>query len=152
MKHESCKNPCQTGAALPRHRKQGVLRWLMMAGGFLALLAGIAGVFLPGLPTTPFVLLAAALFARSSRRFSLALLRHKRFGPLIKDYRQNKSLPLKTKLSAMVMMWAMIAVSALLIGKQTVLLVLVLGAGAAGTLILMLAVPTRKSASRNTHS
>lgn len=56
-------------------------RWCLMALGWLAFATGIVGIVLPLLPTTPFMLLAAALFARSSPRFHRWLLTHPWFGP-----------------------------------------------------------------------
>lgn len=61
-------------------------RWCLMALGWLAFATGIVGIVLPLLPTTPFMLLAAALFARSSPRFHHWLLTHPWFGPPIADW------------------------------------------------------------------
>lgn len=72
-------------------------RWLFTAFGFLALgLAGI-GVVLPVLPTTPFVLLAAACFARSSPRFHRRLLRSRAFGPMIQRWQADRCVSRETK-------------------------------------------------------
>jgi len=70
----------------------------------LALATGIVGAFLPLLPTTPFVLLAAFCFARSSTRCERWLLAHPRFGPLIHNWRESRSIPLRAKQIAWVMM------------------------------------------------
>ena len=61
--------------------------------GTLFLLLGIAGVFLPVLPATPFLLLATACYARSSRRFYNWLMNHPAFGPLIIEWRTYRSIP-----------------------------------------------------------
>lgn len=76
--------------------------WLM-AGG-ISLLLGLAGIFLPLLPTTPFVLLAAACFSRGSTRCEAWLLGHPRFGPMVRDWRQHRAVPLRAKQLALVMM------------------------------------------------
>ncbi len=68
--------------------------------GTLFLLIGIAGVFLPILPTTPFLLLATACYARSSRRFYNWLMNHPAFGPLIIEWRTYRSIPWRIKLVA----------------------------------------------------
>lgn len=73
--------------------------------GTLFLLTGIAGVFLPILPTTPFLLLAAACYARSSRRFYNWLMNHPAFGPLIVEWRTYRSIPWRTKQVAMATMF-----------------------------------------------
>jgi uncharacterized protein len=68
------------------------IRHVFIALGFAALLLGLIGIFLPILPTTPFVLLAAAFFARGSERFHAWLLEHRITGPLIVDWYQHRSL------------------------------------------------------------
>jgi len=68
-------------------------RWCLMALGWLAFATGILGIVLPLLPTTPFMLLAAALFARSSPRFHRWLLAHPWFGPPIEDWLLVVPLP-----------------------------------------------------------
>ncbi|TNH92129.1 YbaN family protein [Aeromonas sobria] len=67
-------------------------RWFLMALGWLAFATGIVGIVLPLLPTTPFMLLAAALFARSSPRFHRWLLTHRWFGPPIVDWQQYRGI------------------------------------------------------------
>ncbi|WP_374566578.1 YbaN family protein [Ideonella sp.] len=80
------------------------LRPLWLAGGALALLLGFIGVFLPLLPTTPFVLLAAFCFARGSERWERWLLAHRLWGPLVRDWRAYRAVPLRAKQLATVMM------------------------------------------------
>jgi len=82
-----------------------VQRYALLAIGWLSLALGIIGIFLPLLPTTPFVLLAAACFMRSSERLYLWLTNHPRYGVYIKSYLEKKGIPLKAKLLAMFMMW-----------------------------------------------
>jgi uncharacterized membrane protein YbaN (DUF454 family) len=65
----------------------------------------------PVLPTTPFILLAAACFARSSDRFYHWLLHHRTFGPLVREWRQYRSIPYRTKLLAIAMMAGTLTVS-----------------------------------------
>jgi uncharacterized membrane protein YbaN (DUF454 family) len=79
-------------------------RVLWGSAGALALATGIVGAFLPLLPTTPFVLLAAFCFSRGSTRCERWLLTHPRFGPLIRDWRESRSIPLRAKQLAWVMM------------------------------------------------
>jgi uncharacterized membrane protein YbaN (DUF454 family) len=72
--------------------------------GFVFLGTAILGVFLPLLPTTPFVLLAAACFARSSEKWHQWMLRNKTFGPMIRDWEQNRCIPCRIKLVAVISM------------------------------------------------
>lgn len=76
---------------------------LVLAGSaFVAI--GVAGIFLPVLPTTPFLLLAAACYARASRRFYNWLLNNRLFGPTILEWQQHRSIPYRTKLFAIALM------------------------------------------------
>jgi uncharacterized membrane protein YbaN (DUF454 family) len=72
--------------------------------GSVCLLLGIAGIFLPLLPTTPFVLLAAFCFSRGSRRVERWMLEHPRFGPMVRDWRTRRAVPRRAKQLASVMM------------------------------------------------
>jgi len=88
------------------------MRWFWIVLGFLALALGLAGVVLPLLPTTPFMLLAAAFFARSSPRLHQWLLQHRLFGPPIRDWRDHRAISPKAKrmaLLAMVTAWGLSA-------------------------------------------
>ena len=87
------------------------VRWLLWTAGTLALILGIIGAFLPVLPTTPFVLLAAACYAKASERFHQKLLAHKHFGPVIREWEEYGAIPLRTKKVAIGMMTLSIAVS-----------------------------------------
>ena len=90
----------------PHHYEHGspVVRALFFVAGIMALGFGIAGIFLPVLPTTPLVLLAAACFARSYRPFHEWLLAHRLFGPMIHEWHEHRSIPYRTKITAIVMM------------------------------------------------
>lgn len=83
-----------------------------MVAGALSLVLGVIGIFLPLLPTTPFVLLAAFCFARGSARCEAWLLGHPRFGPVIAQWRANRAVPLRAKQAAWVMMTVSSIVSA----------------------------------------
>lgn len=84
------------------------LPWLL--GGGLSLLLGVIGIFLPLLPTTPFVLLAAFCFARGSVRYEAWLVAHPRFGPMIRQWRTSRAVPLRAKQAA----WTMMAISSII--------------------------------------
>lgn len=77
-----------------------LVRMLLMCAGILFVVLGIIGLFLPIMPTTVFLLLAAACFARGSKRFYNLLLNSPAFGPAILDWRQHRSIPWRTKLFA----------------------------------------------------
>ncbi len=100
-------------APVPRNPLHGspAVRALFFVAGILALGFGIAGIFLPVLPTTPLVLLAAACFARSYRPFHEWLLAHRQFGPMIHEWQAHGSIPYRTKITAIVMMAVTLGVS-----------------------------------------
>ena len=91
------------------------LRMTILSVGFCATGLGVLGIFLPVLPTVPLLLLAAACFARSSERFHQWLLSHNRLGPMIQSYSSGQGLPLRSKVSAIGMIWIVIPVSAFIV-------------------------------------
>ncbi|WP_042012502.1 YbaN family protein [Aeromonas fluvialis] len=86
-------------------------RWCLMALGWLAFATGIVGIVLPLLPTTPFMLLAAALFARSSPRFHRWLLTHPWFGPPIVDWQQCRGIRRQARRRAIIFILLTFSVS-----------------------------------------
>jgi uncharacterized membrane protein YbaN (DUF454 family) len=103
----------------PRPHDSRLVRLFCLVAGFTALALGLAGIVLPVLPTTPFVLLAAACFSRGSSRCERWLLEHPRFGPLVRDWRQYRAIPLRAKQLAFVMM-AIGSITAAEIGRAHV--------------------------------
>ena len=90
-------------AEVRKHDSPAVRPVLVMAGTTCVGL-GVLGLFLPVLPTTPFLLVAAACYARASDRFYNWLLNNRTFGPTIREWRRYRSIPYRTKLTAIVMM------------------------------------------------
>lgn len=74
--------------------------------GSLSLVLGIIGIFVPLLPTTPFLLLTAALYFKASPRLYNWLVSQKHLGPYIRNYRENKAIPLRGKIISMLLMWS----------------------------------------------
>ena len=101
-------------ADIPQNRHRSV-RYALLAVGWLSVVLGVIGIFVPVLPTTPFLLLAAACFVRSSRRFYLWLVNHRHLGPWIRDYLEGNGIPLKGKVYAIGLMWASIGLSCYLV-------------------------------------
>ena len=81
------------------------MKTLYIALGTLSLALGILGIFLPLLPTTPFLLLTAALYFKSSPRLYNWLLNQKHLGPYIRNFRENKAIPLRAKIISISLMW-----------------------------------------------
>jgi uncharacterized membrane protein YbaN (DUF454 family) len=118
-------------------------RTLLTAAGILALGLGLLGVVLPGLPTTPFVLLAAACFAKASPRLHRWLTHHRYLGPMVRDWEAHRSLPLRVKWIAISMMGAMVLLSAWQLGGRPWLQGTVLALGLVGGWVVW-RIPTRR--------
>ena len=115
-------------------RKVGTGTWiklLLIVAGTLFVGLGILGIFLPVLPTTPFLLLAAACYARSSQRFYCWLLNNRWFGVYIKNYRQKKGMPLKIKILTVLLLWLTILVSVIFfvqsLAVRVILIIIAIG-------------------------
>ena len=93
--------------------------------GFLALGLGILGMALPVLPTTPFLLVAGAMFVRSSDRMANWLFNHKLFGPPVRNYMEHRTVDKRSKILALVLLWPTILISAFVV-EQTWLKVLLI--------------------------
>jgi uncharacterized membrane protein YbaN (DUF454 family) len=77
------------------------MRRVYLVLGFAFVALGFVGAFLPVLPTTPFLILAAACFARSSPRLESWLLSHRRFGPSLRAWREHSAIPRKAKMMSL---------------------------------------------------
>jgi uncharacterized membrane protein YbaN (DUF454 family) len=86
-----------------------MMRIILISIGLVSVGLGTVGVFVPVLPTTPFLLLAAACFAKSSKRFHTWLLTHPVFGRMIRDYMEKRGMLLKTKIVTLSLLWVTIS-------------------------------------------
>jgi len=93
---------------------------LFIALGFFFVGLGTLGIFLPLVPTTPFLLLAAALFARSSQKFYNWLLNNKWLGTYIRNYREKKGIPPGAKIISITLMWLVIGYSAFFVVSKPI--------------------------------
>jgi uncharacterized membrane protein YbaN (DUF454 family) len=110
--------------------------------GCVAVALGVLGIFLPLLPTTPFLLLASACFARGSTRLHHWLQNNRVFGRYLRDYENGKGIPLRGKVWILLFMWASMGYSMWRLREQPALLVLLALIGGAVTLYLTRFVPT----------
>jgi hypothetical protein len=90
-----------------------VVRWVLLLVGLVAVALGVVGALLPVLPTTPFLLLGAACFARASPRLHRRLAASKTFGPTLVEWRRHRAIAWRTKRYALVLMGLSIGVSAI---------------------------------------
>ncbi len=103
-----------------------LIRFFWLVGGFLSLAAGIVGIVLPLLPTTPFLLLAAFCFARGSQRLHDWLVHHPRLGPPIRDWQRHGAISRRAKWMAMVAIVAVLMASFLFgVATHTIVIQLV---------------------------
>jgi uncharacterized membrane protein YbaN (DUF454 family) len=114
-----------------------ITRTVLTALGVLCVVLALIGIFVPVLPTTPFLLLAAGLFARSSQRFYDWLLNNRLFGTYIRNYREGKGATLRHKIAALVLLWGTIGASAVWWVEAWWVRLLLLGIASAVTLHLV---------------
>ncbi|HMM21806.1 MAG TPA: YbaN family protein [Selenomonadales bacterium] len=107
-----------------------IKKYILIAVGCLSLALGIIGIFLPLLPTTPFLLLAAYCFTRSSARLYGWLIHHKTLGSYIYHYQTYRAVTRKTKVMAIVFLWGSLGLSMVLLASLYIrLLLIAVGAG-----------------------
>jgi uncharacterized membrane protein YbaN (DUF454 family) len=115
---------------------------LIVLGSFFVGL-GILGIFLPLLPTTPFLLLAAACYIRSSKKFYTWLTKNRWFGKYIRDYQEGRGIPLKVKLFSITLLWLTIGISIVFVVHLLVIR-LILAAIALGVTLHIISIKRRK--------
>lgn len=135
--------PCEAPATAQAPQAQGTYRALLVVVGTIALALGLLGVVLPGLPTTPFILLAASCFAKASPRLHQWLRQHRYLGPMVRDWEQHRTLTLRVKWVATAMMSTMALLSAWQLAGRPGLQAMVLVGGTLGALVVW-RIPTRK--------
>ena len=95
-----------------------ILRALLLGLGTMSVILGVIGIVIPLLPTTPFLLLAAWCYARSSRRFYRWLVSNRLFGEYIKDYHEGRGISRSVKALVLATLWTTIVLSAYLFMEQ----------------------------------
>ena len=118
-------------------------KFLFITIGVLSVILGIIGIFVPGLPTTPYILLSSWLFYKSSKRLH-DRLHCSPLGKYIRRYESRQGMSLTGKFFSIACMWIMISISAFLILEDFKIRVLLLILGAIGTGSILLIVPTAK--------
>jgi len=124
--------------------KRKVVRVLLFVVGSISLFFGIIGIFLPLLPTTPFLLLTAACYIRSSERMYYWLLNNRWFGEYIKNYQAGRGIPLKTKIFAISLMWVSILFSIIFVAREIIIMQIALLIIATAVSIHLIRLPTFK--------
>lgn len=116
----------------------GIKKYILIAAGSTSLLLGVVGIFIPVLPTTPFLLLTAYLYLRSSKKLYTWLMNSSVFGGYIYSYMTYKAIPKSTKIQAMVILWLGLIISMILVDIWWVrLLLFVVGIGVSTHVLLL---------------
>jgi uncharacterized membrane protein YbaN (DUF454 family) len=102
-----------------------VKRRLLIGAGTLSTGLGIIGIFIPILPTTPFLLLAAACYMRSSERFYQWLINNRVFGAYVRNYIEGRGMPVRIKIFTILLLWLTIGLS-ITFGVQNIVIRIVL--------------------------
>ncbi len=121
--------------------KNKFTRLLLIISGYFSVALGVLGIFLPLLPTTPFLLLAAYFFGKSSDRIHSWLLGNKWFGSYIKNYQAGRGIPLHSKITAILSMWLLLMASGIW-GTDLIIVRIILFLIGTGTTIHLLRMPT----------
>jgi len=125
MKSETFSS--QKTLTIKKFKRKKWLNRIIFLGGSISLIIGMIGIILPILPTTPFLLITAAAYAKSSKKFYKRLLNNRILGSYIRNYREGKGMPIKVKVITLILLWITIAISLLfmnnLIWIQLILLI-----------------------------
>ncbi|MEN6381325.1 MAG: YbaN family protein [Synergistaceae bacterium] len=129
----------KTEKSIPDSKECGrIKKTFLIVAGVVSIALGGIGVFLPLLPTTPFVLLAAGCFAGSSPAMHRWLCRSRFFGEYIENYRTNAGVSKSVKVRAIVFLWAGLALSAAAVHKPIVRIILAVVGICVSTHLLMM--------------
>jgi uncharacterized membrane protein YbaN (DUF454 family) len=113
------------------------MRIVFIIAGIVSLALGILGIFLPLLPTVPFILLAAACFSRGSKRMHVWLVRLPFAGKVIDDYEQGRGVPRRAKITALLLLWGGMTSSAILIAPPWWVLALLAATAITASVIIL---------------
>lgn len=111
---------------------------LLLSLGFVTLALGIVGVFVPIMPTTPFVLVAAACFGVTSPKWHQFLLHNKYLGPYVENYQSKQGIAPTVKRNSLLFLWTSLLISAIIVNSAVVLAILILVGVAVSIHILMI--------------
>ena len=116
---------------------KNIIKITLIILGIISLIFGTLGIILPVLPTTPFILLSAACFIKSSSRVHNWLIRNRIFGGIIKSYTNKDGIPLATKIYALSLLWISIILTISFFAHKSLVRVIILTAASYVTLYLI---------------
>ncbi len=141
MKDINDNSPIVVAKQLPTSRLK---KALYSFAGIASLVLAVIGIVVPGIPCTPFALLSAAMFAKSSDRLYNKLLNSRILGTRIKEYQKRKGITKSGKVKVIILMWTMVLISSFVILKGITLQIIVLSAGMVGAIVVWFFVPEGK--------
>ncbi|MGB5925519.1 MAG: YbaN family protein [Dehalococcoidia bacterium] len=124
--------------------RTAVKRRLLIGAGTLCTGLGIIGIFVPILPTTPFLLLAAACYMRSSERFYQWLINNRIFGAYVRNYIEGRGMPVRIKIFTILLLWLTIGLT-IAFGVQNTIIRIVLVCIAIGVTVHIVLIRKRKA-------
>lgn len=109
--------------------------FIVLGSVFLGL--GVIGIILPGIPGTPFLLIASALYVRSSSRLYGWLMNHPVLGTHIRGFREHRAMSRKSKIVALCSMWLAIGISTVFVFNHLLVRIAMVAAGLVGTVVIL---------------
>lgn len=106
--------------------KDSIKKGILVASGTFFLALGIIGIFIPLLPTTPFLLLSAACYIRGSKKFYFWLIKNKWLGEYIKNYQEGKGVPINVKIISIIVLWITIIFSTIIIVPYNIIRIILI--------------------------
>jgi len=113
-------------------------RILLIIAGTLSIVLGVIGIFVPLLPTVPFLLLAAYCYSKSSEKFYNWLITNRWFGKMIRDYKEGKGVPMQAKVYSIIFLWLAIGCSTIFVVESNTMKIVLILVGVAVTVHLMM--------------
>ncbi len=128
---------------------KNIVKILYIFLGSLTLVIAVFGVVIPGLPVTPFLLLTAWFYVRSSEKLFKLLINNKFLGRYILKFKKDKGMSRRTKIYSISLMWFMILASTIFFIESLIVRIVVIGAGIAGTIVMGFIIKTVKISSES---
>lgn len=119
-------------------KSQIIKKWLLLTAGTISVVAGVIGIVIPILPTTPFLLLAAICYMHSSERLYIALTRNRVCGCYIRNYLEGRGMHIRAKILTLALLWLIIGVTIGLVVSGLWIKIVLLSAGIGVTIHLSL--------------
>ncbi|TVQ19305.1 MAG: DUF454 domain-containing protein [Spirochaetaceae bacterium] len=124
-----------------------IVRALVFSAGMLCTGLALVGVVIRGLPTTPFLLLAAGCFSKSSVKMNRWIYSHPRLGPFLTDLREGRGMPLRLKVITLAMAWTLLGGFALFLTTSVHLRIFLIALATTKTVLLVWVIPTKRTSS-----